>query len=109
MWQDTQRAPEPVDRPTRNRRLGLLLELMEKDSYPAVREIAWRGVRRVISGPAAAEVIRTREYDPAATPPARARSVTALRQVLGGVPTPAQALPMPLRGEDADRDLEIGE
>ncbi|MFL5303847.1 MAG: cytochrome c3 family protein [Polyangia bacterium] len=97
-------APQPTDAPTRNARRGLLLEVMEKDSYPAVREIAWRGLRRMVTGASTAELRRS-AFDPAATTEARARSVSALRRAVGG----AQPGPTALRGEDADRDLEIGE
>ena len=103
------RAPEPADGPTRNARLGLLLDVMEKDAYPAVREIAWRGFRRIAGGAPTAELPRRAGYDPGATAEARARSVTRLRQDLGGVTAPAWGVSTALRGEDADHDLEIGE
>ena len=102
-------APQPADAPTRNRHLGLLLDVMETDAYPAVREIAWRGLRRIAAATPTAELLRRDAYDPGAPAPARARSVAALRQDLGG---PAATVELPLtalRGGDAERDLEIGE
>ncbi|HVT06509.1 MAG TPA: cytochrome c3 family protein [Polyangia bacterium] len=102
-------APVPADAPTRNRRLGLLLDVMETDAYPAVREIAWRGLRRVAAGPPTAELLRRSAYDPGAPAPARARSVVVLRLGLGGVTAPVEPVWAAMRGEDAERDLEIGE
>ncbi|HVY38583.1 MAG TPA: cytochrome c3 family protein [Polyangia bacterium] len=102
-------APPPADAPTRNRRLGLLLDVMETDAYPAVREIAWRGLRRAAAGASTAELLRRSAYDPGGPAPARARSVAVLRQAWGGAAGPVQLPVTALRGGSAERDLEIGE
>jgi predicted CXXCH cytochrome family protein len=98
------RAPVP-DAAGRDRRLGLLLAAMASDRYPAVREIAWRGLRRLLtSTPAAREAP---SFDPAASEAERARAVALLRNAIPGVaalPAPAARRPGP-----ADREFEIGE
>ncbi len=51
---------------------------MEKDRYPAVRQLAWRGLRRLVAPRAAAELLRRGRVRPVAAPAeARARSVSA--------------------------------
>jgi hypothetical protein len=100
------RAPLSHGADDRARRLGILLEVMARDRYPAVRHLAWRSLRRLAApgaGLAAA-------YDPSGTPPDRARVVARLRAMLG----PAGAEPAPAalamrRHTTPDRDLEIGE
>ncbi len=103
------RAPQPLDNPTKTGRLGLLLQLMKNDSYPAVREIAWRGVRRMVAGNPTAELLQGIGYDPAAAAEARGRSVAALEDALGGAPAAVQRASMAPGRAEADRDLEIGE
>jgi predicted CXXCH cytochrome family protein len=103
------RAPDAANGPTRNRRLGLLLDVMETDRYPAVREIAWRGVRQMVSTGRTAEPPLPLVYEPAAPGQVRTRSVAALRQALGVGTAPAPAVATALRGEAGDGDLEIGE
>jgi hypothetical protein len=102
------RAPAAADPDSRARRLGLLLQAMATDRYPAVREIAWRALRRVAPEAATAE-LGTLAYDPAGSIAARARAVDALRNVLKKVVLPSPVRLAALRGNVADRDLEIGE
>lgn len=99
----------PPDPTTRARRMGLLLDAMSSDRDPAIREIAWRGLRRLATGSPTAQLVRGVGYDPAGSPSARAASVAALRSAVGEVIPPAASLVAALRGGIADRDLEIGE
>jgi hypothetical protein len=98
------RAPPAADPDVQGRRLGLLLEAMESDRYPAVREIAWRALRRATTAE-----LTGRAYDPTAPLATRGRAVDALRKVLRGTILPAGPAVAALRGDVADRDLEIGE
>jgi predicted CXXCH cytochrome family protein len=93
------RAPAfaPDERP---RRAGVLLEVMAGDHYPAIRQLAWRGLRRLLGPNGAAG------YDPNADAPDRARAVARLRAALGAAVARPPAVP---RAVGADRDLEIGE
>ncbi len=102
------RAPAAADPGLQGRRLGLLLEAMARDRYPAVREIAWRALRRAVPDGAMVEVGRA-AYDPAGPPADRARAADALRNTLKNVVSPPSALVAALRDSVADRDLEIGE
>jgi hypothetical protein len=97
------RAPAAADPANQGRRLGLLLESMASDRYPAVREIAWRALRR-----ATVEVPGV-PYDPSGPPASRAHAVDALRNALKIVVSPPPARVAALRNSVADRDLEIGE
>jgi hypothetical protein len=103
------RAPASADPTVQARRLGLLLEVMTSDRYPAVREIAWRALRRVAQAAATAELRGPSAYDPAAPLASRVRAVDALRNTLKNVVPPAPRLVAALRDSVADRDLEIGE
>jgi predicted CXXCH cytochrome family protein len=103
------RAP-PGDPNERARRLGLLLDAMTADRYPAVRDLAWRGLRRLAAPGAGPGAGLAAEYDPSAEPGERARAVAGLRTVLGSsavAPPPAAAAALRAKGQD--RDLEIGE
>jgi hypothetical protein len=102
------RAPASPDPDLQGRRLGLLLEAMQGDRYPAVREVAWRALRRASPAAFTAEVAG-QNYDPAAPLPSRRRAVDALREALNGTISPAPISVAALRGNVADRDLEIGE
>jgi predicted CXXCH cytochrome family protein len=100
------RAPASADGDDRAARLGILLDVMANDRYPAVRHLAWRSLRRLsrpAGGPAEA-------YDPSATPSERARVVAGLRAALGAAAQdPAPAWLAARRTAAQDEDLEIGE
>lgn len=100
------RAPLPPTGEDRARRLGMLLEVMSRDRYPAVRHLAWRSLRKLAApgtGLAAA-------YDPSGTPDDRARVVARLRAALGSAAVaPSPAVLALRRHLPRDRDLEIGE
>ena len=102
------RAPASADPDVQGRRLGLLLEAMQGDPYPAVRELAWRALRRAAPAGSIAE-LPGQTYDPSAPLASRVRAVDALRNVLKGAILPARDRVAALRGSVADRDLEIGE
>jgi predicted CXXCH cytochrome family protein len=104
------RAPLPHTADDRARRLGMLLEIMAQDRFPAVRHLAWRSLRRLAAPGASWGAGLAGEYDPSGTPADRARVVARLREALG----PAAAGPAPAalairRHTTPDRDLEIGE
>jgi predicted CXXCH cytochrome family protein len=100
------RAPASADREDRAARLGILLDVMANDRYPAVRHLAWRSLGRLsrpAGGPAEA-------YDPSATASERARVVAGLRAGLGAAAQdPAPAWLAARRTAAQDEDLEIGE
>jgi hypothetical protein len=103
------RAP-PSHADDRARRVGALLAAMESDAYPAVRHLAWRGLRRLIAAGAAPGTGPAADYDPAADAPARARVVARLRRDLGAAardPDP-QAIAA-LVAAASNHALEIGE
>jgi Cytochrome c554 and c-prime len=104
------RAPPLDGAEGRARRLGILLDVMVRDRYPAVRHLAWRGLRR-LAAPDPAPVGRPlAAYDPSATPSERAAAVNRLRSALGPAfvdPSPAELAAR--TNASADRDLEIGE
>jgi hypothetical protein len=99
------RAPA-FDPAGRARRLGALLDVMADDRYPAVRHVAWRGLRRMIAPDAAPGTGLAAEYDPSADGPARAQLTARLRRVLGSA---ASTVEHPAPAGRADTDLEIGE
>lgn len=87
------------------RRLGILLEVMANDPYPAVRRIAWRSARAL-----AGEVADWRGYEPTAAAAERERWVVALASRLGGgVIAPDPAIARELRDRAANLAIEIGE
>jgi predicted CXXCH cytochrome family protein len=97
----------PTDRAFR---LGILLDVMAQDRYPAVRHLAWRSLRRLVAPGAPPGGGLAARYDPSDPPVDRARAVTRLREALGTAsrdPTPAELAAR----FDATRDqsLEIGE
>ena len=100
----------PAGDPTeRARRLGLLLDVMTADRYPAVRDLAWRSLRRLAAPGAPPGTGLAADYEPSAEPGERARAVAGLRAVLGSsavAPPPAVASE---RTKGPDHDLEIGE
>jgi hypothetical protein len=88
--------------PANPRRVGMLLEVMETDRYPAVRHIAWRSLRRLatVGG----------DYDASAEKPARSAMIARLRAELGrAAVAPDTKAIAALRARATDRDLEIGE
>jgi predicted CXXCH cytochrome family protein len=93
------RAPLAAGGDTRAR-LGALLAVMADDRYPAVRHIAWRGLRR-LPGPGGSPLAA--DYDPSGTSAARTAVVARVRVELG-IRAAARD-----RGRARDRDLEIGE
>jgi predicted CXXCH cytochrome family protein len=94
----------------RARRQGALLETMARDRYPAVRQLAWRSLRRLAALVPTPVAIQVGDYDPSGDASARAQAISRLRGRLA---------PEPVRPDDAtaaladararDRDLEIGE
>jgi hypothetical protein len=95
------RAPR-FDSGERAVRLGVLLDVMQADRYPAVRHIAWRSLRRL--GAAAPN------YDPSADDSARAVVVARARRELGAaVVAPEPGWVDGLRAAARDADLEMGE
>ena len=97
----------------RSRRLGILLDVMVRDRYPAVRHLAWRSLRRLTSpgGPGRAPGgASAADYDPSATPVERAAAVGHLRAALGpAIVDPSVAELAARTNAGDDRDLEIGE
>ena len=95
----------------RARRLGILLDVMVRDRYPAVRHLAWRGWRRLASPGHGPEGGALADYDPSATPAERVAASARLREALGAAsvvdPSPAERASRAAAG--AERDLEIGE
>ncbi len=87
----------------RSQRLGVLLSVMLNDDFPAVRHLAWRSLRRLMAGPAAAAAAA---YDPSADLPGRARLVERLGAMLGQRPSRACYRPGP-RGRRRPRDWRI--
>lgn len=93
----------------RTRRLGLLLDAMAADRYPAVREIAWRAFRRLISGSPMVELADQAAYDPAAAGPERALAITKLLSATTGMHAPPLQPVRTVAARAPDQDLEIGE
>jgi predicted CXXCH cytochrome family protein len=95
------------------RHVGVLLEVMANDRYPAVRHQAWRAALRLLSG-SAVEPVLAEGYDPSAAAPMRAAAVARLQAALGpralaldpGVAARLRAL-APAPGRDGD--VQIGE
>jgi len=99
----------PSDATGRARRVGALLDVMAEDRYPAVRHLAWRGLRRLLAPDALPGGGVAADYDPSGDAAGRRRAVAGLRTALGGAAVaPAPAL-VALRRGAADHDLEIGE
>ncbi len=97
----------PVTSPAQRRaRLGVLLQVLATDRYPAVREIAWRAFRRLAAGDLTAELAGRAAYDPGAPAAARTLASLRLRNALLGAATPR---PPPAPARVAEQDLEIGE
>jgi hypothetical protein len=91
-------------------RVGLLLEAMASDRYPAVRHLAWRAFRRLVAPGAAPRRGMGADYDPSADAARRAEAVEGLRAALGPRATKVPPASIAaLRGRARDRDLEIGE
>lgn len=93
----------------RTLRLGLLLEALASDRYPAVREIAWRAFRRLAVDPATAELVRRAGYDPGGAAAERMLAIRKLRSEIPGLESSRPALVPALAGRLPDEDLEIGE
>ena len=103
------RAPVP-DPGARARRVGILLDVMVADPYPAVRDLAWRSLRRLVAPGASPGAGLAAAYDPSGEPEDRAAVVAGLRTALGTsavAPPPAEVAAR--RARAGDRDLEIGE
>jgi hypothetical protein len=104
------RAPLPHAGYERGRRLGILLDVMAHDRYPAVRHIAWRSLRRLAAPGAPPGAGFGAEYDPSGAPADRARVVARLRAGLGAAAVdPAPAELAARRSATHDQDVEIGE
>ena len=102
------RAPVTSD-DARARRAGALLDAMAEDRYPAVRHLAWRGLRRLVAPDATPGAGFALDYDPSGEPAQRTMVVGRLRAALGHSAVPPPAGLTTLRGSARDRDLEIGE
>jgi hypothetical protein len=104
------RARAPAAAGARAARAGLLLDVMERDDYPAVRHLAWRALGRLSGegGPAAAAAA---SYDPAAPPAARRAACGAIRAALpaGAVADLDGARAARLRADARLVAIEIGE
>jgi predicted CXXCH cytochrome family protein len=94
----------------RARRLGALLEAMQGDSYPAVRHVAWRALRRLAAPDALPAAGLAADYDPSGDTVQRARVVARVHRELGvAAAGPAVPTVTALRAKARDRALEIGE
>jgi hypothetical protein len=82
---------------------------MAADRYPAVRHLAWRGVRRLAAPDAPPGSGLAPDYDPSGPADDRRRVVDRLRAALGTAEVPPPASLTALRAEARDSDLEIGE
>jgi hypothetical protein len=103
------RAP-PSGGEERERRVGALLTSMEHDRYPAVRHLAWRGLRRLIAPGAAPDAGLGADYDPSADGPVRRAAVERVRQALGpAVRDPGGGARAALDAIATGPELEIGE
>jgi hypothetical protein len=104
-------APATPDR--RARRLGVLLEVMTTDRYPAIRYLAWRAARHAgdpLPGGRGEGQGEGPDFDASATQRDREAFVTRLRTLLGGrarAPEPDHVAR--LRAFARDADVEIGE
>ena len=102
-------APE-ASAPERAARLGVLLDVMRSDPYPAVRAIAWRAARRLAGAPDAPDAPWAR-YVPESRSAERARAADAIARALpaGAVrpldPSRADAL----RADARALAIDIGE
>ena len=91
------------DASERSARLGLLLDVMEHDAYPAVRGIAWRTLRTL--SPLEVELFTA--TDPRGE---RRAQIAAIEARLGEpIARPEPELTLPLRARAGDRAIEIGE
>ncbi len=93
------------------RRLGVLLDVMENETYPAVRRIAWRAARKLVQQHHGAERPRWNEYDPTGPEAARkaaARQIAAMLPA-GAVEPPDAARTAELRTRASSAAIEIGE
>jgi len=90
------------------RRVGLLLEVLASDAYPAVRTGAWRSLRALLGESAPARLER---FDPVAPLRRRRAFVTAMRAERMGLVLPVldAALLQSLRAEANQQAIEIGE
>jgi hypothetical protein len=97
------RAPPAAGAAAGARRLGLLLDVMANDDYPAVRHLAWRALRRREPIP--------HDYDPTGPAPERRRDCAAIRAALpaAAVSAPEPAAARRLRAQARLRAIEIGE
>ena len=92
-------------------RLGLLLDVMERDDYPAVRAIAWRSVRRLLARTRGASAPEVTAFTATDELPTRQRALARIRQELGDVPVraPDAALAGELRAQQESTRIFIGE
>ena len=91
-------------------RVGLLLEAMAHDRYPAVRHLAARALGRVLAVDHPQAAAAAARFDATGDVVARALALQAIGQALPG-PTPplAAARLALLRGEATRADIDIGE
>jgi predicted CXXCH cytochrome family protein len=99
----------PADAEARARRVGALLEVMAHDRFPAVRHLAWRGLRRLVAPGAGPGQGFAADYDPSGTLAERGRTVARLQAVLGGAAQAAATPLVALRAGASESDLEMGE
>jgi len=100
------RSTAAADPRTREARLGALFDVMENDSYPAVRRIAWRSARAL----AETSDAPFENYRPASS---RARRGIAIRAILAALPgavrRPDAAQAARLRALASETRIHIGE
>jgi predicted CXXCH cytochrome family protein len=91
-------------------RLGLLLDTLQDDGYPAVRAIAWRSLRSLLAEHYPQALPKVTALTPTDTREARARSLAAVTAALpqGAVRAPQAELGA-LRAEAKDPGIFIGE
>jgi hypothetical protein len=105
------RAPVSRGGPERGRRVGILLDAMDADRYPAVRHLAWRAYLRLAASGAALPGGARADYDPDAPRATRAGEVARLRAELGPAGVSPRS-PRPLAASKSAAladDVEIGE
>jgi hypothetical protein len=103
------RAPE-FTKDERARRFGALLDLMADDTFPAIRDLAWRGVRRLAAPGAPAGTGPAADFDPSGDRAARTAVVQRARaELLPGRPSHARSSLADLLALHPGPDLEMGE
>jgi predicted CXXCH cytochrome family protein len=106
------RAEAPASQMAIGKRLGVLLDVMAEDSYPAVRHLAWRAARRLVERHHPAQAVRfAATYDPTGEATARRRALDETRASLppAAIISPDPSRATRLRAQAAEVNIEIGE